>query len=89
MQPIPRDSEKNICPAAVFNTLIRPISFNASRSGLNMNSRPTKAPSKVTLRITTISIIINNAGMATVVNFSIPPEIPPITMMIVAPIKIA
>ena len=46
-----------------------------------MNSRPFVAPGSVFDLIITTRSITNNAGIATVVNFSIPPATPPITII--------
>ncbi len=54
---------------------------------MNINSRPTKEPSKVILRITTITSITKSVGIAIAENFSIPPEIPPITIYTVVAMK--
>ena len=77
MAAIPSDNEKNIWPPAVPSTPIQPVPWNASMLGLNMNSRPPKAPSHVRTLMITITSITNSAGIATVVNFSIPPATPP------------
>ena len=83
VMPIPRESEKNICPPAEASTLIQPKPVKGSKFGLSMNSRPLSAPSRVTLLIMTIKSRINKAGMAIVENFSIPFETPPLTMSMV------
>ncbi|MPM57901.1 hypothetical protein SDC9_104730 [bioreactor metagenome] len=53
-----------------------------------MKAKPVEAPSSVTLLIITITSITSSAGIATFVNFSIPLEIPPITMSTVKAINI-
>ena len=81
MAAIPSESEKNTCPPAVASILIHPEPWNTSILGLNMNSRPALDPSSVMDLIITIMSITNSAGIAIVVNFSIPPDTPPMMMI--------
>jgi hypothetical protein len=47
---------------------------------MNMNFSPSTAPSMVTERAMMISSITNSAGMPMVLNFSMPPLMPPLTI---------
>ena len=42
-----------------------------------MNFRPSAAPGRVTERMMMMTSITNRAGMPTLLNFSMPPEMPP------------
>ena len=46
-----------------------------------MNERPAVAPSSVRTLMITITSIMNSAGIAIFVNFSIPPATPPMTII--------
>ena len=80
MAPMPRESEKNICPPAEEMTAMK-SSLSGCRFGTSMKRRPSPAPGRVTERMMTTSSITKSAGMAYFVNFSMPPEMPPMTMM--------
>ena len=56
--------------------------------GMNMYFRPSTAFSSVQARIMQISRATNRAGMPMEQTFSIPPPIPPITMIMVRATKI-
>ena len=80
-----RDREKNIWPPAVPRMVIR---FGDSSikppliayPGTNMNFSPSMALGSVRERTMTISSITAKAGMPILLNFSIPPETPPMTI---------
>ena len=86
--PIPSDTEKNICPPAAARTLIQPVPWNTEKSGLNIKLIPAPAPSSVHDLTTTMRRRTKSAGMANLLNFSIPPLTPRLTMMIVRAMKI-
>ena len=59
-----------------------------AQPGTNMYFRPLTAPSSVQARTMQISSITNSAGIPTEQTFSIPPPIPPMTMIMVMATKI-
>ena len=59
-----------------------------AQPGTNMYFRPSTAPSSVQARMMQISSITNSAGIPTEQTFSIPPPIPPMTMIMVMATKI-
>ena len=79
--PIARDREKNICPPALANTDSR-LGVSATNPastaypGTNMNFRPSIAPGRVRERMMMTTSITNSVGMPTLLNFSMPPEMP-------------
>ena len=84
IQPDDRESEKKHCPPAEESTLKNPFALpQALRSGLNRNFSPGPAPGSVQDLTTTMSSMKNSNGIATLQNFSIPPDTPPNTITIV------
>ena len=85
--PIPRDSEKNICPPAEASTFTMPFGVNSFQSGTSMNFTPSIAPGSVTALAITMRSIMNSAGVAIEENFSIPFSIPIAMMKIIRHMK--
>ena len=82
MAPMASDREKNICPPAVARTapMLGADSMKPPATaypGTNMNFRPSMAPSMDRLLMMMMTSMKNSAGIPTVLNFSMPPEMPP------------
>ena len=93
MTPAPRDREKNICPPAAVRTLQKPgassmMPLATAQPGINIYFRPFTAPGRVQARMMQISSATNRQGIPMEQTFSIPPPMPPITMIMVRATKI-